>query len=255
MNKTTVNYYANQSIQPNRYCLFKNNRGKFILWAVKSWGHFCAIRVLLWKYQLMALLSAWKRYLCLSICNWQALLTFDMFWLGSSISSSCHYKQISRYTCLVNCGFAIYFSPIGFFKSIEKVFCPVPFYSFCSFHSPLLDVSPSSDHLSLFWPWKRRQKWKRVTLSLGSPLSDSCCTHAAVKVLLVRREWLCSAVRHVLPLSHSHLRGEELDMIFLKANTEWGSRKPVRSIFPQTMHTKEYWENVIFLLSSCSLGS
>lgn len=70
----------------------------------------------------MAPIESLKGNYWLPTCNWQDLLTFDMFWLGLSISSSCHYQKILHYTCLVNCGLAIYFSSMRFlFFSIEKV--------------------------------------------------------------------------------------------------------------------------------------
>lgn len=47
----------------------------------------------------------------------------------------------------------------GIFKSIEKVFYPVFFFTLSFLSVPhFLDVSPSSDHSSLFWPWKKGRK-------------------------------------------------------------------------------------------------
>lgn len=43
----------------------------------------------------------------------------------------------------------------GIFKSIEKVFHPVFFFLSIPY---FLDVSPSSDHSSLFWLWKKGRK-------------------------------------------------------------------------------------------------
>lgn len=141
--------------------------------------------LLLWKqevtpglHQLMAPIESLKGNYWLPTCNWQDLLTFDMFWLGLSISSSCHYQKILHYTCLVNCGLAIYFSSMGFlFFSIEKVLSS-PFKC-CLFSVSLnfLDVGPSSDHSSLFWSLEPfltlEMKGKAETLSRGFLLSDS----------------------------------------------------------------------------------
>lgn len=57
----------------------------------------------------------------------------------------------------------------GIFKSIEKVFYPVFFtLSFPSIPH-FLDVSPSSDHSSLFWPWKKKAERKERDTLMGFP--------------------------------------------------------------------------------------
>lgn len=54
----------------------------------------------------------------------------------------------------------------GIFKSIEKVFYPVFFFTLSFLSVPhFLDVSPSSDHSSLFWPWKKAEREERDTLT------------------------------------------------------------------------------------------
>lgn len=94
-----------------------NNRDKFILCprvAMETEGRSCSVfcwaRINRWPHW-----AHEKGTFGFPLGNWRGLLTFDMFWLGLSIRSSCHYKQILHYTCLVNCGLAIYFPSMGFF--------------------------------------------------------------------------------------------------------------------------------------------
>lgn len=99
-----------------------------------------------------------------------------MFWLGLSISSSCHYKQILHYACLVNCGLAIYFSSKGFLKQ-KKSFTQTLFYSFFSFCRPV------------FWTLANRQitesfsdlgKKDRTERKRHSPKVPFCQNHSTV---------------------------------------------------------------------------
>lgn len=64
-----------------------NNGDKLALCAaasLKTEGHSCSVST-------DGPIEFMKRNFWLPTRNWQDLLTFDMFWLGLSISSSCHY--------------------------------------------------------------------------------------------------------------------------------------------------------------------
>lgn len=98
--------------------------------------NYLFVILLLWKREVtpglhrpMAPIDSLKGNYWLPTCNWQDLFTFDMFWLGLSISSSCHHQKILHHTCLVNCGLAIYFSSMGFLFLKRRKSLKLPLFS------------------------------------------------------------------------------------------------------------------------------